>query len=67
MIREGNSGMSRITNIDSTVSLVGRALLPVEDSDGQECPSYDGQGAVLCWLYPFAGRFANNCSLLKCE
>ena len=27
-------------DIDSTVSVVGRALLPVKDGDGQECPSY---------------------------
>ena len=27
-------------DIDSTVSVVGRALLPVKDDDGQECPSY---------------------------
>ncbi len=27
-------------DIDSTVLTVGRALLPVKDGDGQECPSY---------------------------
>ncbi len=27
-------------DIDCTVSVVGRALLPVKDGDGQECPSY---------------------------
>ena len=31
-------------NIDSTVSAVGWALLPVKDSDGQECPSYKQSG-----------------------
>ena len=34
-------GLSRTTNIDSTLSVVGRALLPVDESDGQECPSYE--------------------------
>ena len=34
-------------DIDSTVSLVGRALLPVKDGDGQECPSYKESGLGL--------------------
>ena len=29
---------------DRAVTLVGRALLPVEDTNGQECPSYKRRG-----------------------
>ena len=38
--------LSPTARIDSTVSVVGRALLPVDDSDGQECPSYEDHGCV---------------------
>ncbi len=38
--------LSLATSIDSSVSVVGRALLPVDDSDGQECPSYEDHGCV---------------------
>ena len=46
------SALPRTTNIDSTVSGVGWALLPVEDCDGQECPSYRlllSQMLLLSW------------------
>jgi len=45
-IRERNFGLSRTTNIDSTLSDVGWALLPVDESDGKECPSYEDHRSV---------------------
>ena len=40
--------LSLATNIDSSV--VGRAFLPVEDTDGQECPSYAGTLESIGWI-----------------
>ena len=34
------------TNRDSSLCVVGRALLPVDATDGQECPSYAGYGSM---------------------
>ncbi len=45
-IRERNFGLSRTTNIDSTLSVAGWALLPVDESDGQEFPSYEDHRSV---------------------
>ena len=38
--------LSLATSTDSSVSVVGRALLPVGVLDGQECPSYEDHGCV---------------------
>ncbi len=38
--------LSPATSIDNGGSVVGRALLRVDDSDGQECPSYEDHCCV---------------------
>ncbi len=50
--------LSLATSVGSSVSVVGRALLPVDDSDGQECPSYEDHGCVK-W------RLVKICSQMK--
>ena len=46
-IQERNFGLSRTTNIDSTLSAVGRALRPVDKSDEQEYLSYEDHGSCM--------------------
>ncbi len=45
-IRKKRLWLSLGTNIDSSGSVVGRALLLVENTDGQECPSYVGHRSM---------------------